>query len=55
MPPEGDGKSLSSNPNGKHHYADISGVEPTTQRDKTEHKKYILKVLGKFSQTSHNG
>lgn len=30
-------------------------VESAEEIDKAEHKKYILKVIGKFSQTAHNG
>ena len=35
--------------------ADISCMESACQRNKTEHKKYIFNVTGKFSKTNSKG
>ncbi len=47
-------KSLSSDADSRHYHADLSGMESGTERNKTEYKKYIFKVTGKFSRTDNN-
>ena len=52
---ESDEESLSADPDRGHRDAAVSGVEAAVQRDKTEQKKYIFEVTGKFSTTAGNG
>lgn len=50
-----DEKPLSNNANIRYTDATISGVESICKGTKTDNKKYIFRVTGKFSQTNSNG
>lgn len=47
-------KSLPAYADCRHHHAALSGMESVEKRNKTEYKKYIFKVTGKFSPTDSN-
>ena len=50
-----DEKPLPNHPDSGYHHADLSVIQYIKEKDRTEHKKYIFKVTGKFSKPHSNG
>ena len=47
-----DEEPLSVDADSRYHHADLLCMESLKEREKAEHKKYILKVTGKFQKTN---